>query len=190
MTLVIWTAEWLDSDPTKRATTRARDEYAMRIHFLPTLGHRPLSTITPLDVRRAVDGLAAKVAPATVRTNVGVLRAVLNAAVEADLISRSPVRRIKLETAPACHRPTLTPEELEALADAVPGRYRALVLAAGVVGLRWSELVGLRIANVNLSRPDCDRERDDLGGRWQARRRSGQVQELRSDAEPAVLPHR
>jgi len=91
VTLAIWTAEWLDSDPTKRATTRTRDEYAMRVHFLPTLGHRALSNISPLDIRRAVDALAARVAPATVRTNLGVLRAVFNAAVEADMIARSPV---------------------------------------------------------------------------------------------------
>ena len=45
----------------------------MGVHFLPALGHRPLATISPLDVRRAVDALAAKVAPATVRTNLGVL---------------------------------------------------------------------------------------------------------------------
>jgi len=114
------------------------------------LGHRPLGTLTPLDVRRAVDALAAKVAPATVRTNLGVLRAVFNAAVEADLISRSPVRGIKLESAPARHRPTLSPEQLEALAGAVPDRYRALVLVAGAVGLRWSELVGLRVGSVNF----------------------------------------
>ena len=149
VTLAAWTAEWLASDPSKRATTRARDEYAMRVHFLPTLGHRPLASLTPLDVRRAVDVLAAKVAPATVRTNVGVLRAVLNA-VEADRISRSPVRSIKLETAPPCERPTLTPEQLDALASEVPGRYRALVLLAGVVGLRWSELVGLRAGSINF----------------------------------------
>ena len=150
VTLAAWASEWLASDPSKRATTRARDEYALRVHFLPTLGHRRLATLTPLDVRRAVDALAARVAPATVRTNLGVLRAVLNAAVEADLISRSPVRGIKLETAPACDRPTLTPEQLEALAGEVPGRYRALILMAGVVGLRWSELVGLRVGSVNF----------------------------------------
>ena len=150
VTLAAWTAEWLASDPSKRATTRARDEYAMRVHFLPTLGHRPLASLTPLDVRRAVDVLAARVSPATVRTNVGVRRAVLNAAVEADLISRSPVRSIKLETAPPCERPTLTPEQLDALASEVPGRYRALVLLAGVVGLRWSELVGLRAGSINF----------------------------------------
>ncbi|MDQ6728238.1 MAG: tyrosine-type recombinase/integrase [Actinomycetota bacterium] len=150
LTLAAWTAEWLASDPSKRATTWARDEYAMRVHFLPALGHRPLASLTPLDVRRAVDALAAKVAPATVRTNTGVLRAVLNAAVEADLIVRSPVRRVKLETAPHCDRPTLTSEELEALAAEVPGRYRVLVLLAGVIGLRWSELVGLRVGGLNF----------------------------------------
>jgi len=90
------------------------------------------------------------VAPATVRTNFGVLRAVLNAAVEADLLPRSPVRGIKLETAPACDRPTLTPAELIRLADAMPGRYRALIMAAGVAGLRWSELVGLRVGSVSF----------------------------------------
>jgi integrase len=34
--------------------------------------------------------------------------------------------------------------QLHALAEAVPGRYRALVLVAGYGGLRWGELVGLR----------------------------------------------
>lgn len=150
ITLNAWAAEWLANDPSKRATTRARDEYALRVHFLPTLGDRPLSSLTPLDVRRAVEALAGKVAPATVRTNLGVLRAVLNAAVEADLIARSPLRGIKLESAPATERPTLTPEQLRALADAVPGRYRALVLVAGVIGLRWSELVALRVGSINF----------------------------------------
>lgn len=121
-------AEWLASDPSKRATTRARDEYVLRVHFLPALGERPLVSLTPLDVRRAV----------------------LNAAVEADRISRSPVRGIKLESAAATDRPTLTPEQLETLAGAVPGRYRALVVLAGVIGLRWSELVGLRVGSVNF----------------------------------------
>jgi len=36
------------------------------------------------------------------------------------------------------------------LADAIGPRYRALVLVAGVVGLRWSEAIGLRIKDVDL----------------------------------------
>ena len=41
--------------------------------------------------------------------------------------------------------------QLHALAEAVPGRYRALVLVAGYGGLRWGELVGLRRRRVDLA---------------------------------------
>jgi integrase len=150
VTLGEWVDEWLRGNPAKRATTRARDESVLCTHFLPSLGQRPLASLTPLDVRRVVDSMTTKVAPATVRTNVGVLAAVLNAAVEADLIARSPVRGVKLATVPPRARPTLTPEELERLADAVAGRYRALILAAGVSALRWSELVGLRVGDIDF----------------------------------------
>ena len=96
--------------------------------------------------------MTAKLAPATVRTNLAVLRAVLNAAVEADIIGRSPVRAVRLRKAPARERPTLTPEELERLADEVGSSYRALILIAGVIGLRWSEAIGLRVCDVDFLR--------------------------------------
>jgi integrase len=41
--------------------------------------------------------------------------------------------------------------QLTALAEAVPARYRALILVAGFGGLRWAELVGLRRRHVNLA---------------------------------------
>lgn len=150
-TLADWAAQWLAGDPAKRASTRARDESVLRTHFLTTLGNRPLGSITPLDIRRAVETMNARLAPQTVRTNLAVLAAVFNAAVEADLIGRSPVRGIKVAS-PAGDEVngTLSPKDLLALADAVPGRYRALILLAGMVGLRWSEAVGLTIGNVHF----------------------------------------
>jgi integrase len=39
----------------------------------------------------------------------------------------------------------LTPVELAELAAAMPAEYRAMVYLAGVLGLRWSEVVGLRV---------------------------------------------
>lgn len=152
ISLSAWTQEWLDGDPSKRATTRARDHSVLRTHFLPLLGHRPLASIKPFDIRRAVDAMSANVAPATVRTNVGVLRAVFNAAFDSERIARSPVRGLKLAPAPARDRVTLAPDELLRLAGAVPDRYRALILVAGVMGLRWSEAAGLRIGSVDFLR--------------------------------------
>ncbi|HYD09289.1 MAG TPA: hypothetical protein VEA78_04230 [Acidimicrobiales bacterium] len=46
-------------------------------------------------MKAAVDAMTAKLAPATVRTNLGVLCAVLNAAVDADVIAESPVRDVR-----------------------------------------------------------------------------------------------
>lgn len=150
VTFAAWSEQWLASNPAKRATTLARDDSVLRTHFLPALGKRRLATITPLDVRAAVDAMAAKVAPATVRTNLAVLRAVLNAAVEADLIARSPVRGVRIRKGEARERPTLSPDQLERLATEIGPPYRALVLVAGVLGLRWSEAIGLRVGDISF----------------------------------------
>ena len=40
--------------------------------------------------------------------------------------------------------------QVAALADAIGPRYRALVLVAAYGGLRWGELVGLRVKRVDL----------------------------------------
>lgn len=48
-------------------------------------------------------------------------------------------------------RPVLTLPEVFALADAVPPRFRALVLLATFGSLRWGELVGLRWFNLDLN---------------------------------------
>ena len=49
-----------------------------------------------------------------------------------------------MERAP--ERPLPTGDEVWQLADAIHDRFRALVLVASFVGLRWGELVGLRRA--------------------------------------------
>ena len=146
-----WAEDWLASKPDKRAASIARDRAALRTHFNPAFGQLPLTAITPVHVRGVVQamrtrGLAAK----SIRTYVGTLVAIFNAAVEADLILRSPVRGLHLEKTPRRERPTLTTEQLFALVDEIPKRYQALVFTAGVLGLRWSEAIGLRVGDVNF----------------------------------------
>jgi integrase len=67
-----------------------------------------------------------------------------------DLIARNPcrIRGAGLEHAP--QRPTASVEDVWNLADAVPVRYRSLVLLAGFCGLRLGELLGLERRHVNL----------------------------------------
>lgn len=147
-----WAEQWLTANPAKRATSLARDRVVLKTHFLPQLGDRTLGAITRAHVKGCVDAMTAKLAPTTVRTNLGVLNAVLNAAVDADLIARSPARGIRVPAGPHRERPTLTLEELDRLAAAVPAEYRALILVAGLLGLRWSECVGLRLGDVDFLR--------------------------------------
>jgi integrase len=150
VTFANWVEYYLEGAVHKRATTLARDRQTLRAHFLPRLGSRPLAAITPLEVRSIVQEMASRLAPATVRTNYGVLRAVFSAAVDADVIATSPCRGIDLAPDDRRDRPVLTAEQLRQLADAMPPEYRAIVYLAGALGLRWSEIAGLRVGRVDF----------------------------------------
>ncbi|MGI8684018.1 MAG: tyrosine-type recombinase/integrase [Acidimicrobiales bacterium] len=145
-----WAEQWLRR-PGKRANSIARDRQALAV-FMPDLGPRGLGSITSAHVQTTVDARRALVSPATLTRDVAALRAVLNAAVDAELIGRSPARRVALPRVRPPERTLLGPAELVRLADAVPPRYRALVLVGGVLGLRWGEAIALRVADVDFMR--------------------------------------
>jgi integrase len=145
-----WVAQYLQVAAHKAPTTRSRDETVLEKHLLPTLRGRQLISITPLDIQQMVNDMSTRLAAATVRTNYGVLRAVLNAAVEDDRISRSPCRRIRLPSVPETSHQALSPDQLHRLAGEMPQHYSAIVYIGGVLGLRWSEVVGLRVGRVNM----------------------------------------
>jgi integrase len=145
-----WAAQWL-ARPGKRANSAARDRQGLGV-FMHDLGPRPLSSITPMHIQGLVDVRAKAAAPATVARDFSALRAVLNAAVDADVIGRSPARKIGLPRTRPPARTSLTPYELERLASEVPERYRVLVLVAGVLGLRWGEAIGLRVRDIDFLR--------------------------------------
>jgi hypothetical protein len=65
VTFGVWMDRWLASNPSKRSTTLARDSTVLRTHALPALGSRPMSSITPRDVKSVVDEMATKLAPGT-----------------------------------------------------------------------------------------------------------------------------
>lgn len=68
----------------------------LRNHILPTLGQRPLASITRSEVQAFVKGRAMVLAPSTVGTVYAVLRMVMRAAVADRIIGVSPCERIAL----------------------------------------------------------------------------------------------
>jgi integrase len=145
-----WANQWL-ARPGKRATSIARDRHALEV-WRRAIGTRPLASITPMHIQAAVDARARLAAPATVARDFSTLRAVLNAALDAEIIGRSPARKAVLPRVRPPEKAPLTPVELLDVAGDVPDRYRVLVLVGGVLGLRWGEAIGLRVRDIDFLR--------------------------------------
>jgi Phage integrase, N-terminal SAM-like domain len=97
VTVAEWLEEWRASHSLhKRPTTLARDVSAIRRHLVPRLGDIQLAKPRRTDVQGFVADLCREVGPGTSRSIYGVLRAALDAGVNAELRARSPARGIKL----------------------------------------------------------------------------------------------
>jgi integrase len=141
---------WLAANPTKRATTQATDEIALRVHILPTLGAMTIAKVKPPHIHALVACWTTAAAPRTVRRQYGTLRAMFAFAVECDWLSRTPCRAVKLPSVSSTRRHVLTPDDVAAIAEATQPRYRLMVWLGAVLGLRWSEVAGLRVGRLDF----------------------------------------
>jgi integrase len=149
-----WADEWTRVQFTLRPSTLDRDVRIVRNHLIPYFGDASLSDIDDLWVRDFVAEKLAKggLAPATVRKLGQVLSKVMRAAVEAGFIARSPCDRVRLPAERHGEMPFITLEQIHELVDAVEPIHRALIYTAAFTGMRWGELAGLRLENVDLDR--------------------------------------
>jgi integrase len=146
-----WAARWLDSNPTKRAKTLYDDRTVVERHLNPAFGSQPLGTIEPGSVQRFVNEQARRYRPTTVRRHYAVLRAIFNAAVDDDLIGRSPCRQsTKLPAVEQRDRYQLTPADVAALITATEEPHRLVIRLLAETGLRISEVAGLRVGRLAL----------------------------------------
>jgi integrase len=123
------------------------------LHLAPVIGEHTLVSITPLDVQSLVKGwVTSGLAPTTVRRQYAVLRAILTAAVEAEILGRTPCRGVKLPPVEPRDRFELGAAEVARLAGEIPTEIRALVYVGAMLGLRWSEAVALRVRHLDLPR--------------------------------------
>jgi integrase len=123
--------------------TAALYEDLLRLHIARTLGNVDLVDLTPGRVRTwRKDLLDSGVGEVTVAKCYRLLRSVLNTAVEDDeLIRRVPCRIKGAGAERSPERAVASPEQVGALVEAVPKRWRALVLLAVACSLRWGELL-------------------------------------------------
>lgn len=132
---------------------RARLETTMHRQVLPRFGDVQLLKITNGQVRAWVaDLIADGLSAATVRKAVFALRQCLDAAVEDRRLPVNPAAKVPLPSERAKPPRYLTQREVERLVDAMPERYRPLVLVGAYAGLRWGEAAGLTHCNVDVMR--------------------------------------
>lgn len=130
----------------------------LRNHLLPTFAGVSLGDIDEAAVRswrkeRLNAGKKAKCpfGPVTVAKAYRLLHAILTTAVEQDrMMRRNPCRIEGAGKEESAERQTVPLPVVFAIADAVPVRYRVLVLLATFADLRWGELAGLRRENIDL----------------------------------------
>jgi integrase len=157
VTFAAWLETWWTTAADLRPSTRARDEAYFSSLILPRFGQTPLAAIRQPDVQAWVAELAARgFKPATVVKAYQLLGRTLTAAVNADMIARSPCRAVRLPKVEREEMRFLTPVEVARLADAIDPGYRALVLLGAYGGLRIGELAGLRRRRVDLLRGTVD----------------------------------
>lgn len=152
-----WTRIWLDARNDLRATTRSRVEHIVVKHIEPVWGEVAIGRLTRLHVQEWASRLPG--APSTVRKIVGVLSGALEFAVEDGRLRTNPARGLKLPRVVKLIRRYLTHDQVAALAREV-GRtrgghefgYDVAVLTLAYCGLRWSELSGLRVRDVDAPR--------------------------------------
>lgn len=150
--LATYAAEWAAARPWRPSTARKADS-AIRCHIASQpIGRLPLSAIRPSDVQAWVSGRSAVLAPYTVRQLVKLLRSVLLAAVEDRLIVETPARRIVLPSHEVGRVVPVTVAQVQAIAEQVGGRYRAMVVTQAGLGLRIGELLALRTGDVDFLR--------------------------------------
>jgi integrase len=146
-----YASDWIEEPPGLRPKTIQLYRYLLRSHIGPAFDARSLADIKEPDVRRWRKNLLdAKVSAVTVAKAYRLLKAVFNTAVDDGLIRRNPCRIKGAGQERSPERPVLNVAQVYAVADAVGGRYRALVLLAVFGSLRWGELAALRRSDVDV----------------------------------------
>lgn len=141
---------WLASRTDLKPRTAALYQSLLDRHILPVLGDLRLRELTPAIVRDWHTALGRSTGNTARAQAYRLLRTLCNQAVRDTELQSNPcqIRRAATVTAPERTAPTLA--QIHALAEAVPARYRAMVLVAAYGGLRFGELTALTRADVTI----------------------------------------
>jgi integrase len=145
-----YSTSWIALRHDLRPRTRELYEALLRLHILPTLGGYELAEITTGLIRKWHAEIVASGKASTAARTYRLLRTILGAAVEDEVIGRNPCVLKGAGVERPDERPIATVAQVEALAGAVDERFRCLVLLGTYASLRLGELAALRRRHLDL----------------------------------------
>jgi integrase len=168
--LAMWAEEFLSLARRLSPTTQETYRRDLTKYIPPRFGAYRLGRLPADEIENWLnDEVAAGIAPSSVHRHYRTLRRVLQVAVQKRKLSANACDRVEPPRVPKTDMTFLTWEQSVALAEGHQERYRPLIYLAVDSGMRWSELVGLRLGRVDLLRRKI-RVTEQLvrleGGKW------------------------
>lgn len=146
-------SEQLQASGVHVAPRTAETYRACHARAVKLIGDMPLSRLTTELLRGVIADLtAAGYAPETVAKTMRWVRLTLNQAVRDRRLVVSPANGIQLPVPRRSDMRLLDPRQVEQLAETMPDRFQSLPIVAAYTGLRWGELAGLLVGNIDMLR--------------------------------------
>lgn len=144
-----YAAGWLASRTFDHTTYEATD-LRLRVHVLPVIGHLQLRQIKPSTIQGLLRTM--ELSDTYRRVILANVSAIFSAAVDDDLIAKNPCKAGSV-TRPSVVRRRVVPwraEQINAMHDALPERYRLVVTLGSGLGLRQGEIFALSPADFDF----------------------------------------
>lgn len=144
-----YAARWID-ERGLAPTTQELYRRLFRLHLEPTFGDLRVNAISPARVRTWRAERLTETGATTAAKSYRLLKAVLETAVEDDMIRKNPCRIRGAGKEEADERPVATVDQVLALADVIGLRWRLIVLLGAFASMRPEELAEVRRSDFDL----------------------------------------
>lgn len=143
--------EWLANQTHLKPSSLRPLEIAWRLQVEPRWGKVPVGDVRHSDVQTWVTSLSAGKSATTVLRAFGVLAGILDVAVKDRRVTVNVARGSRLPRKVARAHRYLSHQQVHDLAIA-SGKHQVLVLLLAYTGLRWGEVIALRVRDVDFTR--------------------------------------
>jgi len=153
MTVRELAAQWREiTFLNKRQRTRERDNSILDRHILPHIGDRTIASIKPLDVERLINTWTqAGQRHGTVLRERAILSGLFTFAVKNDYLTKNPVQATSVKKVLKAEPQVIPLADFEKIIDELTPTDQTILMVMFGCGLRWSEVVGLRVKDIDLT---------------------------------------